>query len=249
MTEIPYHFHRNLHSLAGARAGLAEILSGLQVSSVLDVGAGIGTWLRAAEELGILDIAGIDGLRAEPSEIQVRPGAIQKFDLAKPVRLERRFDLVLCLEVAEHLDQSAAATLIETLCAHSDLIFFSAAAPGQHGEHHVNCQWPTYWQDLFNARGYVCRDDLRSRIWANDAIEPWYRQNIFSASRDCETAGKELRLRHLIHPDMTRHMDFPDSPLARRQFDQSQGKYPPLHYVRLLGRSLARRVPGASANA
>jgi SAM-dependent methyltransferase len=243
MTEIPYHFDRNLHSLAGARTGLAEILSGRHVSSILDVGAGIGTWLRAAKEIGILDVVGIDGTSADLDEIHVSPEVIQKFDLTKPVFLNRRFDVVLCLEVAEHLDEGARATLIETLCAHGDFICFSAAAPGQHGEHHVNCQWPTYWQNLFNMRGYVCRDDVRPRIWTNEAIEPWYRQNMFTASRDPASAGTEPRIRHVIHPDMTRHMDFPDSPLARRQLEQSQGKYHPLHYARLLGRSLVHRLP------
>ncbi len=241
MNDIPYHFHRNLHSSQGARTGLAQVLSGRSVASLLDVGAGVGTWLKAAEELGIRDIAGIDGIVADPAQLHVRPGLIQIFDLTKPVSLGRHFDVVLCLEVAEHLEEGAAATLIETLCAHGDLIFFSAAAPGQHGEHHVNCRWPTYWQSVFNAAGYACRDDVRGRIWDNAAIEPWYRQNIFTAHRALEAAGTEPRIPHVVHPDMIRHMDFPESPLARRQFALSEGKYSPSHYVRLLGRSILRR--------
>lgn len=248
MSDIPYHFHRNIHSLEGARRGLAQLLAGHTVESLLDVGAGIGTWLNAARELGIRDVAGIDGVAAEPSQLHVEPGLIQLFDFTQPVSLGRRFDAILCLEVAEHLDEGSAPTLVEMLCAHGDLIIFSAAAPGQHGEHHVNCRWPSYWQTLFNALGYACRDDLRLRIWNDAAIEPWYRQNVFKAYRDPDVAGKEPRIAHLIHPAMTRHMDFPDSPLARRQFDLSQGKYRPLHYVRLLNRSILRRVVRASAS-
>jgi hypothetical protein len=247
MNSIPYHFNRNLHSLAGARTCLAQMLEGYSISSLLDVGAGIGTWLKAAQELRIPDVGGIDGIRAESSQLHVRSDLIQVFDLTKRVFLGRRFDAVLCLEVAEHLDEAFAEGLIATLCAHGDLVFFSAAAPGQHGEHHVNCRWPTYWQAKFNALGYACQDSVRMRIWNNDAIEPWYRQNIFSAHRDPDRAGTEPRIAHLIHPDMTQHMDFPDSPLARRLSNLTEGRHRPLHYVRLLNRSVLRRVTGAQA--
>ena len=57
MSDIPYDFHRNIHSLEGARRGLAQLLAGHTVESLLDVGAGIGTWLNAARELGIRDVA------------------------------------------------------------------------------------------------------------------------------------------------------------------------------------------------
>jgi SAM-dependent methyltransferase len=244
MTEILYHFSRNLHTSEGAIQGFRYLASGQCISSILDVGAGVGTWLAAAREHGINDIVGIDGIEADSAERNVENGVIKIFDLSKPISLDRRFDAVLCLEVAEHLDEGAAETLVQTLCTHGDLIFFSAAAPGQHGEHHVNCRWPTYWQALFNAQGFACRDDLRARMWDDPTIEPWYRQNIFTARRDPDLAGREPRLSHLIHPDMTPHMDFPDSPLARRQRDLSRGEFHPRHYVRLLGRSVLRHALG-----
>lgn len=241
MSEIPYHFHRNVHSLAGARHALAYLLSGGTYASLLDVGAGVGNWLRAAREMGIDDVVGVDGVAADPADLHVEAGRIKTFDLRQPLSLGRRFDAVLCLEVAEHLHEEWASAIVETLCSHGDCIFFSAAAPGQHGEHHVNCQWPTYWQALFNARGYTCHDDMRPIIWNDSMIEPWYRQNIFSVRRDPERAGKEPRIQHLIHPEMTPHMDFPDSPIARRHSDLSQGKYHPAHYLRLLNRSVGKR--------
>lgn len=248
MAEIVYHCERNIHSLRGARSGLEKLLRGRQIASLLDVGSGRGTWLAAARELGIEDIAGIDGVAVDASELHIDPSVVRIFDLTKPVFLGRRFDLVLCLEVAEHLDSSSAEALIETLCSHGNLVFFSAAAPGQHGEHHVNCRWPSYWQGLFNAAGYVCNDDLREYIWDDSEIEPWYRQNLFSAHSDPELAGTEPRIRALIHPEMTRHMDFADSPLARKQFNLSEGVYSPYHYMRLFGRSIRRRITQGAAS-
>jgi hypothetical protein len=242
MNDIPYSFHRNLHSVEGARNGLARILADRQIASLLDVGAGIGTWLNAAREMGLTDIAGIDGTSANANQLHVERALIEIRDLRQRIDLGRSFDAVLCLEVAEHLDERFAATLIETVCRHGDLVIFSAAAPGQHGEHHVNCQWPSYWQALFNAQGFVCYDDVRFNIWNDGSIEPWYRQNIFSAARSPNLAGNEPRLISVIHPDMTYHMDLPNAPISRRYKDLSEGRYSPLHYARLLARSVTHKV-------
>ena len=117
--------------------------------------------------------------------------------------LGRRFDASICLKVAEHLPSSAARMLIELLCfTQSDLVFFSAAVPGQPGEAHLNCQWPAHWQAIFNDCGYSCADDLRPLMWDDDLVEPWYRQNIFVARRDRSKAGKEPRIRAPIYPDL-----------------------------------------------
>ena len=89
---------------------------------------------------------------------------------------------------------------MDSLVRHTDVVLFSAACPGQFGQHHVNCQWPGYWQNLFNERGYACCDDIRWSIWSDERIEPWYRQNMFIARRDMALAGKEKRLESVIHP-------------------------------------------------
>jgi hypothetical protein len=120
--------------------------------------------------------------------------------LNKSLNLGRKFDLVVCLEVVEHLEPSSAETIIGSLCRHADEVLFSAAAPGQAGTHHINCQWPSYWQKLFNNHGFVCRDDLRWKLWDNDAIEPWYRQNLFRASLNRAEAGREDRILSVVHP-------------------------------------------------
>lgn len=161
MTDIKYNHEFNVHSLEGAIRAFEYLALGRQINSLLDVGAGTGNWLFAAGRLGIKDILGLDGVPPNHRQVWVAPELIQCVDLRTPFRLGRRFDAALCLEVAEHLPPECARPLIETLCIHSNLIFFSAAAPGQHGDHHVNCRWPTYWQELFNTFGYVCRDEVR----------------------------------------------------------------------------------------
>jgi hypothetical protein len=104
------------------------------------------------------------------------------------------------LEVAEHLDEKFAGNLIEALTTHADWVVFGAAGMEQTGQHHVNCQWPAYWQKLFNEHGFVCADDIRWLIWDDERIEPWYRQNIFTARRNPLQAGKEPRIAPVVHP-------------------------------------------------
>ena len=52
--------------LAGRRAVLPMLLRTTTPSSLLDVGCGIGTWLRAALELGIDDLIGMGGVEVTP---------------------------------------------------------------------------------------------------------------------------------------------------------------------------------------
>jgi hypothetical protein len=203
---VEYDHEQNIHTLAGPRAALPLILEGRKPQSLLDVGCGLGTWMKAGLELGIPDVFGVDGVPIPPDKLLVPPGLFGQHDLTKPWSLGRRFDVVLCLEVGEHLEQAAAATLVESLVNHSDLIYFSAAVPGQLGQHHVNCQWPYYWQELFNQRGFVCSDAIRWRIWENKGIECWYRQNMFCAWKNPEQAGKEPRIPAVLHPEVSAPM-------------------------------------------
>jgi SAM-dependent methyltransferase len=175
--------------------------------SVLDVGCGTGTWTRAVRDYGVADVLGIDG-NPLPPEALISPSEFRLVDFTTPWNLGRRFDMALCLEVAEHLDERHARLFVECLTNHADTIVFSAACPGQGGQHHVNCQWPTYWQALFNTCGYACTDSVRPKIWTDQSIAPWYRQNVFVATRDRDHAGHEPRIHSLLHPqifDLTQH--------------------------------------------
>jgi hypothetical protein len=126
--------------------------------------------MRAAEELGVVDVFGIDGVVAETIHCSRSP--IEQHDLSVPFNLGRHFDIALCLEVGEHLAESSAPDLISSIVAHAHTVLFSAACPGQPGQHHVNCRWPGYWQNLFNSQGFCCDDSARWAIWQDAQIEP-----------------------------------------------------------------------------
>lgn len=179
---------------------LACLLDGWRPADLLDVGCGNGTWLCAAMQLGIEDVAGLDGVALPQEALHVPAQLVRHCDLGGTWGVTRRFELVLSLEVAEHLSPDAATGFVQSLTSCGDRIFFSAATPWQEGQHHVNCQWPEYWQKLFNQHGFACRDVLRWKIWNDSRIEPWYRQNIFFAEKHPE-AGREPRIPGVIHPD------------------------------------------------
>lgn len=125
--------------------------------SVLDLGAGDGFCAHVLAEQGV------EAYMVEISEA-VLPYAFKDVecrihDLREPLDYGRTFDLVLCVEVAEHLPESAADVLCDTIARHVGcLLVFTAARPGQEGAGHVNCQPPVYWERKFEARGLIFQE-------------------------------------------------------------------------------------------
>ena len=136
-------------------------------ASVLDLGAGDGWWAHVMHEMGSEAIA------VEVSEIaaEVMPDDVQIVihDLREPLDLEREFELILCIEVAEHLPASAADTLCDTIARHCGrCLLFTAAVPGQGGHGHINCQPCEYWIAKLQQRGLV-----HSPEWSNYITQAW----------------------------------------------------------------------------
>jgi len=162
------------------------VLSLLTIKSVIDVGCGVGTWSEQFLERGVEDVLSIDGEYVNRHLLRIPKSCFLARDLNQPIHMDRRFDLAVCLEVAEHLKESRADGLVDELTKLANVVLFSAAIPGQGGTDHVNEQYLSYWVSLFAAKGYVMLDVLRPRIW-NDSRCDWvYRQNavLFSAKRN-----------------------------------------------------------------
>jgi hypothetical protein len=148
-------------------------------ASVVDIGCGVGTWLSVAKSLGSTRLVGFEGAwvtsvpKSDPS-IEIRVA-----DLEKDLTDDERFDLAICMEVAEHLSSARASSLVRDLCKLSDCVLFSAAIPGQGGENHINERWQSYWLTLFDSMNYAATDIIRPVVWGNEEVDFWYRQNSF----------------------------------------------------------------------
>jgi SAM-dependent methyltransferase len=163
---------------ASASRVVPEVLKIISPTSVIDVGCGLGAWAREFQRHGISDIIGVDGEYVTRSKLVIAPESFLVRDLEQHLAIERKFDLAVCLEVAEHLPDHRGSGLITDLVALAPFVLFSAAIPGQDGTFHVNEQWPDYWQNIFIRHDYVALDCIRSVAWNDDQIAWWYRQNI-----------------------------------------------------------------------
>jgi SAM-dependent methyltransferase len=173
----------------GAQAS-AEVIAPIVTSlldlpaprSLVDVGCGEGWWAAAFKRQG-WDVTGVDSGSGAGGAIEA--GEFVPRDLAGGLDLSgRRFHMAVCLEVAEHLPPERADSFIADLCSLAPVVLFSAAIPGQGGVGHLNEQWPAYWIERFQAQKYAVSGALRWRIWNDNRIENWYRQNLLLAAAE-----------------------------------------------------------------
>jgi SAM-dependent methyltransferase len=166
-------------SRASARTVASLMLQQLKIGSLLDVGSGHGAWAAEWLKAGVSDVVAVDGQYVDVAQLAIPVQSFVSHDLALPLDLKRRFDLVQSLEVAEHLSAEHAGDFVDSLVRHGNVVLFSAAVPNQGGEHHVNEQPPEYWRRLFAARGFEVFDWLRPQIAVNREVKAWYRFNSF----------------------------------------------------------------------
>jgi hypothetical protein len=134
-------------------------------------------WTSKLLEYGVTDVLGIDGDYVNREHLRIPRDRFQACDLSKPFAIDRKFDLALCLEVAEHLPPARAESLIDDLVTLAPVVLFSAAIPGQGGVNHINERYLGYWDALFAARDYVLLDIIRPALWNDERCDWWYRQN------------------------------------------------------------------------
>src|SRR3954469_15441532 len=86
----PYNpaFYRSYvdESQRSARVVAPLALGIVQARSVVDVGCGIGTWLRAFREAGVERIQGVDGEYVDRRQLLIDESAFQAHDLTQPLR-------------------------------------------------------------------------------------------------------------------------------------------------------------------
>ncbi len=195
-----------------------SILSSLLINpkKVIDVGCGRGPWLKAFYDSGAEELVGIDGDWVSQEQMLDKKIRFHSVDLSSTViknPINKKFDLAMSLEVAEHLKPEQAITFVNYLTSFSENILFSAAFSGQGGTDHFNERPHSYWAEIFIKKGYLPYDLFRPEVWENQEIEVWYRQNTFlyiKSNSKFEKILKEKRIEPIskislmnsIHPDL-----------------------------------------------
>ncbi len=246
--QAKYVYDPEHHNLDAPREIVPFLIDKFHPQSVVDVGCGNGTFLSVFLENGIKDILGLDGGWVNRSELYIDGAFFLEKDLEKDLSINRKFDMVLCLEVAEHLSGDVADNFINNLTNLGDIIIFSAAIINQGGQNHINEQPFDYWIEKFSKRDFVFYDIFRRRFWNNTKVNWWYKQNMFLVAHNSVdvskyqiNADKSEPILEYVHPEL---LEFHLKDL--RKFKNKvnwirHGKAPAGFYFQLLRKKIAKR--------
>ena len=138
------------------------------VSSIIDIGCGVGSYLEGAFHAGCKDIQGLEISfeSAKPHIVEDILPYISYGDATQNLGINRKFDCALSFEVAEHIEPSGTERFIDNLTSLSnDYIIMTAAPPGQAGTGHINLKPKEFWVDSLEAKGFKFQDQLVQIFW------------------------------------------------------------------------------------
>jgi hypothetical protein len=220
-----YHHTEQIHNLSAPKEIVPVIMQLINPNSVIDIGCGLGTFLSVFKSAGVQEIMGIDGSWCDQKLLfkNIDSSEFQMKDLEQDLGISKKYDLAVCLEVAEHLTDKRAKSFVEELTSISNVILFSAAIPKQGGDHHYNEQWLTYWSRLFEENGFEIHDVMRNIFWGNPNVYWWYKQNmVLVVKKGHFIRGldqlKYNTIQDLVHPELFLLLnDFRDKNALKRQ--------------------------------
>lgn len=159
--------------------------------TMIDLGCGSGAMCRVASRLGCVS----DGFDSATDQMTMAGNmSLHRADLTDrhAVLTGLSANLVLCLEVAEHIarGEDEEVLLQNVNSTTEDVLLFSAAVPGQGGCGHVNEQPHGYWRNKLSDIGLVEDASLTERlrrVWSEVAPSAWwYGQNVMVWRRQNE---------------------------------------------------------------
>lgn len=219
-----FYRDRQQQTRRSAEIILRILFARIKISSVIDYGCATGIWLAECKRLGSNDVLGIDGDWVERGLLEIDREEFREYDLGAGEYVpERKYDLALCIEVAEHVSEDMADILVRSITGSSDVILFSAAICGQGGQGHINEQLQHYWANKFSRQGYISVDLVRPKIWSDEAVNVIYKQNMLLYVRTLSLKNMAL-----------------EASIISDQFDLDR-IHPDLFILKTLGISISRR--------
>lgn len=184
------HFRRREVMRSDYQRVAGSLLRLLPFDSVVDVGCANGFLLESFAAAGRT----ISGIEVSPEVVELLDPAIREVvEIGDFSALAGRWDLVCCVEVAEHIPPERSLDLVDTLArAAQSWIYFTAAPPGQGGHGHINCRPHDEWLAEFDERGWrvdAARTDELRRDLEQLERASWLRGNSFLLSPHGSDAG------------------------------------------------------------
>jgi hypothetical protein len=143
------------------------------VKSVVDIGCGNGKYVMNFMANGI-PCKGYDGSPLTP---KLTGGLCEVMDFSEPVEIGR-FDLVLSLEVGEHIPAQYEQIFLDNLCnAATKFLLISWATEGQYGIGHVNCHANIYIINKLKPRGFLYVRWF-SELLREETSLPWFENTL-----------------------------------------------------------------------
>ena len=160
-------------------AGIAgRLIDDIAPTTVLDAGCAMGFLVEKLRARGV-QAFGID--ISEYAIQNVHPDSQDYCWVGSIIDpFPQQYDLIVSIEVLEHLPPEQAQPAISNLCAHSDDIIFSSTPLDYTEPTHLNVQPPEYWAKLFAQQGFYRDMDFDASFltpWAarfrRRDIRPW----------------------------------------------------------------------------
>ncbi len=148
-----------------------KLFKALGIRRMIDMGCATGHWVSAFLRCGV-DAIGVEGSSNARRHLLCPEDRVIFADLRKPLKFRFRedVDLVLSLEVAEHIETRYADVFVENIVKYNPKwVIMTAAPPGQGGVQHVNEQLPEYWIDKFAKREY--EQDLKTQALISQFVD------------------------------------------------------------------------------
>ncbi|XP_064114145.1 uncharacterized protein LOC135220693 [Macrobrachium nipponense] len=109
---------------------------------------------------------------------QLSGGKIHTTDLSVPLKLDRKYDWVLSLEVGEHIPQEKEQTFIDNLVQHTCKgVVLSWAVVGQGGYNHVNTRNNDYIQQQMEKRGLALDTEASQNLRKKVSVS-WFKNTL-----------------------------------------------------------------------
>jgi len=184
---LDYH-NRGSETKKAVAPALANIVTEFySPNSVVDLGCGLGIFLKEFEERGLE----VKGYEYSPQAIEnnaIDKSKLEEIDLSEKQEYPKKWGVALCIEVIEHIDKEQEDTVIENITKASDKIIFSGAVQGQPGFHHVNCRPKDYWIKKFRERGFEIQKGktlkLRKELVNTGSCPPYLANNPMVFEKD-----------------------------------------------------------------